>query len=99
MRDSNNDLKQDIHEAMIKHGSISILFYQMGDEWLIHKWGDFDNLTLIHRDLFTKYVKAGLNQEAESLALFELPNDEALIFRILTCGSLEKTLKEIGYIK
>lgn len=98
MNEADKRLRERIKESLYMHGKLSILFYKTMDEWIVHKWGEFDNLSVIHQTLYDKYIKAGFNEEAISLTLMDLPNDEELIFKILTCGSLEKTLKEIGYI-
>lgn len=98
MNEADERLRERIKQSLYMHGKLSILFYKTMDEWIVHKWGEFDNLSAIHQTLYDKYIKAGFNDEAISLTLMDLPNDEELIFKILTCGSLEKTLKEIGYI-
>lgn len=95
---SDDHLRKNIKESLYMHGTLSILYYQMMDEWIVHKWGEFDQLSLIQAELVRKYSTAGMLDEANSLTLLELPKDEQLIFDILTCGRLEKTLKEIGLI-
>lgn len=92
-------LMNDIREGLYKHGSLSLLFYQMGDEWIVHKWGEFGKLEAIQKDLFEKYQSAGLTDEAKSLTLMDLPKDETLIFKILTCGHLPTVLKELGLVQ
>jgi hypothetical protein len=99
MDDKDRELKEQIKNSLYRHGKLSLLFYKTMDEWMVHKWGEFDCLSQIHQELFAKYTKAGFVEEAESLTLMDLPNDVDTIFKILTCGSLEKILKEIGYIK
>lgn len=98
MNEKDNELRENIKQALYMHGKLSILFYKMLDEWIVRKWGEFESLSVIQKDLFGKLVASGMEDEANSLTLMDLPNDEELIFKILTCGSLESTLKEIGYI-
>jgi len=98
LNEKDNELRENIKQALYMHGKLSILFYKMLDEWIVRKWGEFESLSVIQKDLFGKLVASGMEDEANSLTLMDLPNDEELIFKILTCGSLESTLKEIGYI-
>lgn len=98
MHDLDAKLREDIKNSLYMHGKLSLLFYKAVDDWIVHKWGEFEQLSATHQLLFDKYKQAGLEEEANSLTLMELPRDEELIFRILSCGSLEKTLKEIGFI-
>lgn len=93
------ELKQQIKEALYMHGKLALIFYKMNDTWVIHKWGEFDQLLKIHAEIFAKYLKAGFEEQALSLTLIELPNDVDTIFEILACGGLEKVLKEIGVIE
>lgn len=98
MNEHDARLRENIKQSLYMHGRLSILFYKTMDEWIVHKWGEFENLSEIHQKLFDKYIQAGFEEEANSLTLMDLPKDEELIFKILTCGTLEKTLKEIGII-
>ncbi|MGX1195738.1 hypothetical protein [Metabacillus sp. SLBN-84] len=99
MDERDQDLLNEIRQALYMHGKLSLLFYNMMDEWIVHKWGEFSRLEAIQQDLFAKYQKAGLTEEANSLTLMELPKDETLIFRILTCGHLPAVLREVGLIQ
>lgn len=98
MRDLDKELRENIKQQLYMHGKLSILFYKSIGCWMIHKWGDFEQLKFIHEETFNRYVKAGMIEEANSLTLMDLPKDEEMIFRILSCSSLEKTLKEVGLI-
>lgn len=89
-------LLTNIREGLHKHGTLSLLFYRMNDEWLVHKWGEFEQLKAIQQTLFEKYQIAGFIEEAESLTLMELPKDETTIYKILTCGHLPTVLTELG---
>lgn len=85
-----------IKEELFKHGTLSILFYKMGDDWIIHKWGEFEKLTEVHKRRFNEYKLAGFDNEADSLTLMHLPQDANVIYRILSGLSLENELKKLG---
>lgn len=91
-------LKEDIKKALYMHGKLALLFYKSLDEWIVHKWGEFECLSVLHQNIFEKYKRAGMKDEANSLTLMDLPKDVDIIFQLLTCGTLEKTLNEIGLI-
>lgn len=89
-------LMENIKENLYKHGTLSILFYKMEDSWIIKKWGEYEKLSIIHKNLFDKYRLADFNQEADSLTLMELPKDPDVIYRILSGLSLENELHKLG---
>lgn len=98
MDNHDKQLKEDIKNALYMHGKLSLLFYRTLDEWIVHKWGESDRLSVIHQNLFEKYRRAGMEDEANTLTLMDLPNDVDIIFQLITCGTLKKTLNEIGFL-
>ena len=89
-------LMKKIEEGLIRHGQLSILFYKMGEDWIIKKWGEYEDLSVAHKILFDKYLNAGFDEEAYSITLLELPKDPEVIYRILSGLSLENELKKLG---
>lgn len=96
MSNRDEDLMNHIKEELLKHGTLSILFYKMGDDYIVHKWGEFKRLSEIHKKKFAEYKLAGFEKEANSLTLMELPKDADVIYRILACGSLVSELNKLG---
>lgn len=92
MRDLDQELRENIKKEMYKHGQLSILFDKT--DYIIIKWGLFENIQKEHDKRFNKMKEAGLDDMANDLTIMELPRDEELVFKILACHYLEKFLKE-----
>lgn len=99
MKTTEQEYRNEIKQALVMHGRLALLFYQIDDEYIIKKWGSRESLEDQHKKLFDKYMNAGLIDEAESLTLMDLPQDENMIYRILHCGTLKNTLEEYGILE